>query len=268
MKVIRHPITGQPFRMGRTRPAMRPQLRFARYLDVVDLPASPVAVDYASKATTILSQILGNDQYGDCTVAGAFHVHGTILANAGEPPDPGLSAANATNLYLQLTGGKDIGLDEQTVLNHWQKDGLLPGGTRKIAGWMAVDATNKAHCQLAAWLFENLYFGVELPDAWINPMPSASGFLWDVAGAPDPGNGHCFVAPGYDAAGPKCATWGMVGNVSWEAVAKYAVDSASGELYTVISADGIAKATARCPAGVDWAGLVADFAALGGTATA
>ncbi len=43
----------------------------------------------------------------------------------------------------------------------------------KIAGWMAVNAADPHEYRTALWLFENLYFGIELPDAWINPMPSS-----------------------------------------------------------------------------------------------
>ena len=86
-----------------------------------------------------------------------------------------------------------------------------------IAGRRTVDATNIEECQTALWLFENLYFGLELPDAWINPMPSASGFVWDAAGAPDPDNGQCVVGVGYTAAGITIDTWGMTGLMTNEA---------------------------------------------------
>ena len=34
------------------------------------------------------------------------------------------------------------------------------------------------------------YFVVELPAAWINPGPNGNGFVWDVAGSPNPQDGH------------------------------------------------------------------------------
>ena len=71
------------------------------------------------------------------------------------------------------------------------------------------------------WLFENLYFGLELPDAWINPMPDAPGFVWDAAGPADPQNGHCVVGVGYTAQGITIDSWGMTGLLTDKAIAKY-----------------------------------------------
>ena len=116
----------------------------------------------------------------------------------------------------------------------------------------------------ALWLMENLYFGVELPDKWINPMPAASGFVWDVAGTADPSNGHCFVGVGYNEKGVQIDTWGMIGTITWAAVAEYASTVGSGELYTVLGPDGIAKASGKAPNGFDWSQLLADFDSMGG----
>ena len=115
---------------------------------------------------------------------------------------------------------------------------------------------------------ENVYFGVELPDEWISPMPSSSGFVWDLAGAPDQNNGHCFVGVGYTAQGVQIDTWGMIGTITWAAIAKYATTAGEGELYTVLGPDGIAKATKKAPNGFDWSQLVADFDSMGGNVRA
>jgi hypothetical protein len=106
-----------------------------------------------------------------------------------------------------------------------------------------------------------------LPDGWVSPMPSASGFVWDVAGPPNPENGHCVAGFGYSNEGITISTWGMTGCLTYKAVAKYATRSAHGALYTVISEDGIDKATDKAPNGFDWTQLVADFDSMGGSAT-
>ena len=65
---------------------------------------------------------------------------------------------------------------------------------QKLAAYCLVDGTNKTEVQQAMWLAESLYFGVGLPDAWVNPFPSAGGFTWqdgdpDLCGQPsDPEN--------------------------------------------------------------------------------
>ena len=114
-------------------------------------------------------------------------------------------------LYEEIGGyvpghpNTDDGCDEQTALNYWQHNGA-PSGTHKIAGWLAVNGSNPSEYRTALWLFENLYFGLELPDKWVSPMPTRPGFTWDAAGPPNPANGHCVVGVGYSNKGVKICT--------------------------------------------------------------
>jgi hypothetical protein len=243
------------------------------------MPAPPATCDYTKSAAAALSQIYDNDTLGDCVIAGMAHVVGVLTGNSGTKPFL-YSNAEIIGLYSAIGGyvpgdpATDQGCDEQTALNYWENNGALPPkttsptGAHKIAGWMTVDATNVEEVQTALWLFENLYFGIEVPDAWINPMPSASGFVWDVAGAPDPNNGHCVAGVGYTAAGVVIDTWGMTGLMTNAAVAKYPTQASGGELYTVVSMDGIGKANQKAPNGFDWSQLIADFDSMGGNVAA
>lgn len=256
---------GKQFKLGRNRPIARgPRLSLKNYLKRT-LPSPPPSIDYTEKAKASLNDIYLNDQLGDCVIAGIGHVAGVLTANAGSPLV--LTSAQIIALYSKIGGyvpgdpSTDQGCDEQTALNWWQQNGL-PG--HKITGWMAVNAADPVEVRIALWLFENLIFGVELPDAWVNPMPSASGFHWDVAGDPDPDNGHCFVSASYGASNVGIATWGMWGVLSNAAVAKYAGQAGGGELYTVISEDAIAKASQKAPNGFDWTQLLADFDSMKG----
>lgn len=279
IKTVRHPVSGHTFKLGRNRPVARcPRFALKNYL-TRSMPAPPAAIDYTKTAEAALTNIYENDKLGDCVIAGMAHVVGVLTGGAG--PKPFLySDKEIIGLYSAIGGyvpgdpNTDRGCDEQTALNYWENNGALPPkttsptGAHKIAGWMTVDSSNVEECRTALWLFENLYFGLELPDAWINPMPSASGFVWDVAGAPDPQNGHCVVGVGYTAAGITIDTWGMTGLMTNAAVAKYPTQAAGGELYTVVSVDGISKATDKAPAGFDWSQLVADFDSMGGDVSA
>ncbi len=279
IKTVRHPASGHTFKLGRNRPVARcPRFALKNYL-TRSMPAPPAAIDYAKDATAALSQIYDNDTLGDCVIAGMAHVVGVLTGNSGVKPFL-YSNAEIIGLYSAIGGyvpgqpSTDRGCDEQTALNYWENNGALPPkttsptGAHKIAGWMTVDSSNLEECQTALWLFENLYFGLELPDAWINPMPSASGFVWDVAGDPDPQNGHCVVGVGYTAAGITIDTWGMTGLMTNAAVAKYPTQASGGELYTVVSMDAISKANEKAPSGFDWSQLVADFDSMGGNVLA
>jgi hypothetical protein len=57
------------------------------------------------------------------------------------------------------------------------------------------------------------------------------------------------------------STWGMLGTMSWGAIAKYASQN-HGELYAALSMDSIIAATAKAPNGFDAEQLVYDVKLL------
>ena len=260
--------TGRALCLGRLWPAPPPAatLRLADYLMPRALPTPPASCDYSLDAASALAQLYLNDQLGDCVVAGMAHLVGVFTGNSGEAPVI-LSPADIIALYGAIGGyvpgdpSTDNGCDEATALSYWQSTGA-PAGANRIAGCIAVDATNAVEVRTAAWLLENLFLGIELPDQWIDPAPSASGFIWDIAGEPNPQNGHCVVGVGFDQSGIKVSTWGMTGMMTDAAVAAYASPQAGGALYAVLSPEIIARASQRAPNGLDWAQLQADFQAL------
>ncbi|MBV8650311.1 MAG: hypothetical protein JO255_02520, partial [Alphaproteobacteria bacterium] len=81
-------------------------------------------------------------------------------------------------------------------------------------------------------------------------------------GDPNPDQGHCVVAVDYDSAGIKILTWGMWGTLTWAAVAKYLTPAAQGEFHVVLTDEIVSKLTNKSPAGIDAAGLAADYAAM------
>lgn len=264
LKEIHAPHLGRTVKMGRTRPrALGMRLRLKNYLK---LPPTPPSIDYSPKAMPVLRNIYGNDQLGDCVIAGGYHIVGVETGNAGK-----LFTATGLQIitdYSKIGGynpkdpNTDQGCDEETALNYWQNHGFCDG--TKILGSLAIDATDQAEVQAAMYLFENLMFGIELPDAWVNPFPSGDGFTWDVAGEPDPQNGHCVIGYGYDPSGVKIDSWGLFGTITWPAVAQYAARGAGGQLFTMLTLDQLAKGASKAPNGIDWATLVADFNSLGG----
>ena len=255
------------FKMGRTRPAPYRKLHFASYAGP-SLPAPPAFVHRGKAALPCLSNVYANDSLGDCTAAGAGHIMGIWRGNAGNN-DPAPTADQVIQFYSQTTGyvpgnpATDQGGDEVTVLNSWKDKGFFADGSGKIAAWVNVDATNPVEVRQAIWLAEAVYFGVELPDAWVSPMPQTSGFIWDVAGDPVPQNGHCFIAGSYDAnsRGPILDSWGEFGIITWEAIAKYA-SGQSGELHAAFSLDCINRASQKTDSGFNFAQLIADCAAF------
>jgi hypothetical protein len=269
VKTIKHPNGTLSFRLGRRRPVARcPRFSLHNYL-MRGTPAPPASCDYTKPAAKALAQVYMNDTLGDCVIAGMAHVVGVLTAGASGTPflynnNQIVQLYSAIGGYVPGDASTDKGCDEQTALNYWENNGA-PAGSNKIAGWLSVNATDPAEYRTALWLFENLYFGLELPDKWINPMPAESGFTWDVAGASDPNNGHCVAAFAYNAHGVTIDTWGMTGTLTDKAIEKYASPNSNGEVYTVVSQDAISQASQKAPNGFDWSQLTADFDSMGGS---
>lgn len=259
------------FKLGRRRPPpFKRKMHMRSYMPLAAMPQPPVTCAYSTRALSSLRQVYENDTLGDCVVAGMAHLEGIFTGNAGQPVDL-FTRAQILNLYGAIGGyipgreDTDNGCDERTALAYWQQTGA-GSATNRISGWLSVDALNPAEVRMALYLFENLFFGVELPDKWVDPFPSKPGFVWDAGVGPaNPDNGHCFVGVGYDPIGVVISTWGMVGKITDAAIAQYASTAGSGELYTVLSPQIINKALAKAPNGLAWDDLERDFRSLGGT---
>lgn len=254
---------------GRKKPlVVTPRLSLKNYM-LKSIPAPPATCAYMAKAREAIHRMYMNDTLGCCVEAEIGHSIGVFTFNAND----GYIFNNnqIINMYSAMAGyvrgepSTDQGTDIGTALSVWQQSGAPPGAHR-IAGSLAIDASNPEEYRTAIWLFGNLMLGLDLPDAWVAPFPSGNGFTWDVAGAPDPSNGHCIGAYGYESAAGNVsiATWGMNGFMTDAALAEYCSVSNGGELYSVISKDSLKAAQQLAPNGFDWTQLVADFEALGG----
>jgi len=261
---------GATYRMGRRRPVARaPRLSLKNYLRAT-LPPAPQTCDYSKAAAPVLANIYGNDKLGDCVIAGGYHIVGVETGNAGDlftaTSQQIIADYSAIGGYNPADPSTDQGCDETTALDYWTQTGFADG--TKILGYLAVDPTNQAEVMSAMYLFENLFFGLELPDAYVNPMPEAAGFTWGVEGSPDPNNGHCIIGTGYSPQGVLVDTWGMIGTFTWAAITVYCTAKANGALYVILTPDQLTKGETTAPNGVDWTSLIADFQSIGGSAPA
>lgn len=243
------------------------KFRLNKYLNAGALPAPPASVNYGAAASVSLNNIYGNDVLGDCVIAAGAHVRGVTSGNAGSLVT--FTNSQITKMYSDVGGyipgnpNTDQGCDPVTANNYWMKVGF-PDGV-KLAGWLALDGRNKNELMLATYLFENLTFALNLPDAYTNPMPSRNGFVWDVAGSPDTRSGHMVMSYSYGPSGVTIDTWGLQGSFTWGAIAKYCIETAGGDVYVLLSPDMVNKAIGKAPNGLDWGALVSDFNSLGGS---
>jgi hypothetical protein len=269
-KEVFAPHVGRNVKLGRTRPDKRGmRLHFRDYLRraSLKLPAIPPTYDYSPLAMPALSQMYCNDQLGCCVVSAGYHVAGVETGNAGSiflASDAQIIADyGSIGGYNPADPSTDQGCDERTAFSFWTSNGFADG--TKLAGYAVVDGTDVNEVMAATYLFGgSLFFGMELPDAWVASMPNASGFTWDVAGAPDPNNGHAVMGMAYNASGVTISTWGMTGLLTYAAVAAYTTASAGGELYVLLTPDQLAKGASMAPNGVAWADLQADLTAISG----
>lgn len=255
-------------KLGRRRAIGRgPRLHLANYLR--DLPPIPTAVDYTGPANEVLRDVMGNDIMGDCVIAAGYHIVGTETGNAGDlfhaQAPQIIGDYSAIGGYVQGDPSTDNGCNEVDALNYWTSHGFANG--TKLLAWLSLNPQNKAELQAAQFLFENLLFGIELPDSWISPsFPMADGFTWDVAGVANPNNGHAVIGAGYDDKAITVVTWGLYGKLTYEAIATYCAPGSGGEIYVLLTPDQLQKGQTKAPNGVAWDELIADWNKLGGHA--
>jgi hypothetical protein len=259
-------VGDRTFKLGRVAKP-RPAPDFSRRGLLSTIPTPPVTIPLPGYDAQQLAQMFLNDTYGDCVIADAYHYLGGITSGAGKPfiaTDKQVTTdySNACG-YVPGNPFSDQGCDIPTVLDYYQSTGFADGS--KLLGSVDIDATNQLAVQQAIWITGGVCFGVGLPDAWLNPTPQQSGFVWDVAGSADQGNGHCFEGFGYNAQGVLIATWGMWGIVTWAAVAKYASSGQGGELHARVNTEMINPATGLAPNGLNMNQICTYFNAMGGS---
>jgi len=249
----------ETYKLGKHRPVHDDRtLRFSNYVTPA-LPAPPDSVAYYQKVPTW--PMYYNDQYGDCTCAAAGHMIQNWTANAAteiSPPDP-----TVLKFYEHFVGTPppaDAGCDMLSVLKYWRKAGL---GRHKVQAFTALKLQDQSQAQSAIDLLGGIYLGVELPDFAVQAGADWLTIPWAVPpggpvgnAAPNPQNGHCIPAVGYDAEQLWIVTWGSLKSMSWDFYNAYADES-----YTIVSNDFLG-ATGNSPGGFDLAALEQDLAQL------
>jgi hypothetical protein len=201
------------------------------------LPNPPARVNHSSG---VGFQMLGNDRYGDCTVAGAANLE-RAWSRGKDAPD----ATAVVDAYMRLSGGQDTGLYSLDVLAAWRK-GQLVG--RPILAFAKVDLQPKS-VHIANWLFGGVYVG------WALPSTVEGAAAWkDVSGVPGSWGGHLAPVVDSDGTGGRVASWGDTIRFSWDFFKRYA-----DEAYAVISPDWLDRHHGKSPQGFSLEELQADL---------
>ena len=184
----------------------------------------------------------GNDQLGDCTIAGIAHAETVFRALVGKEKVP--SRSQVVKLYWHLTGGVDSGLNELDVLNFWRQNRF--SGDELVA-YATLDPKNHVHVQQALYLFGGVYLGFQVQEACLDDFNA--GRPWTPG--PLTKEGHAVFATAYDAHGVTVLTWGSTQKGTWEWW-----DECVDEAYALLPPEAYNKEYA----GLDIAALRADLA--------
>lgn len=168
----------------------------------VDVPSAPYPMD-------------GNDQYGDCTIAGVAHQIAAWNAEVHET-DPVPSSSQVVETYFSLTGGPDSGLNEENVLQTWRTKGLFGN---KIDAYVPVNPKDITELHQTVAFYGGCYLGVVVPQSAQEQFQDDQP--WTVVPGSQVLGGHCIAALGYTTNGLLCATWGGIAEVTYPWLAAY-----------------------------------------------
>lgn len=206
-------------------------LQLKKFLVLKNLPPLPASYDVDSEFTNFSdSNMFGNDQYGDCVMAGRAHM--TLrFEDFEQKTEISITDKDVENEYFKETGGQDSGLVMLDSLNEWRKTGWATAGhTYTIYAYAQINVSNHKELQYSVSLLRGAYTGFDVPQSAMDQFNA--GKPWTVV-ASDGGiiGGHCVYIVGYNATGPVCVTWGQKQQMTWAFWDKYFT-----EAYAVIDA--------------------------------
>jgi hypothetical protein len=214
---------------------------------VEKLPTPP---NFISVPAVTNWEMFGNDQYGDCTLAGAAHLDMAWNVEVKER-DLIPSEREVVKEYFSMTGGQDTGLNEGQVLTHWHRKGLF---SYRIAAFAPVPHNNIEAIKQAIAFYGGCYFGVQLPESAQQQFVPGGVSTWSVVpGSPIEG-GHAISGVGYNTQGIQVVTWGQIVTCTYDWLAQY-LD----EAYAILPKQFVQAG--KGPA-LDLASLQADLAKL------
>jgi hypothetical protein len=245
MKAIPKPRPGGIVRFGKQKARRdKRNLMFATLLKAP--PVLPAEYDFDVVHHGIPTPMFGNDQYGDCVMAG--RAHQTLRFEKAEQNKLiAITDNDVLHEYFSESGGTDSGLVVLDSLKEWRTTGWIAAKKRyTIKAFAQIDQGKRSEVKRAVFMDIGVGLGFTLPDAALTQF--YAGKPWAVVsgqpGQPNPKNGHYVYVPGYTKSGPVCVTWGRKQQMSWAFLAKYC-----DEAYAIIDAIDTAKKKRALDAG-------------------
>jgi hypothetical protein len=168
--------------------------------------------------------MLGNDQYGDCVIAGADH-ETMIWTDEGMGKSAYFNIPNTLLDYQIICGEGDNGCNVRDVLKYRQKTGITDGSQKKhkIGAYLSIDDHDEI--KMAIYLFSVVGVGIAFPDTAMDEFDRGEPWSTTITSFKDCNGGHYVPLVGYDANYLYCITWGRMQKMTWKFFDKY-VDEA------------------------------------------
>ncbi len=198
--------------------------RTLKFASLIETPATlPATFAGNSLVHNIWNEMDGNDQNGDCVIAGrAKMTRNFKYAETGKIPN--ITTKQILAEYYKETGGPDSGLVILDSLKQWQSNGWKAGaGTLKIKAFAALNRRSPDDFRQAIYAKLGCYIGVELPAVAQRELNAGRGWSTTTGPGSQPGSwgGHAVFVIAYDKTGATCCTWGQLQHMTWAWLAKY-----------------------------------------------
>lgn len=157
----------------------------------------------------------GNDNYGDCGVAGVNHGFMADAVAAFQTKETFPTDDEIVDYYLTYTGGEDNGVVLSDFLSYVKQKGFLNSHT--IKAYAPVHYQDITTLHFAIWAYCFAYTGIEVTD--LMQEAYQEGQPWTLESFQDGQveGGHCVPLVGYDSKYLYCVTWGKIQPIEYSA---------------------------------------------------
>jgi hypothetical protein len=206
-----------PFQLGKTRARGTAKLQLSDYLTPRLLP--PIPDNFGHELLVGDYGVLGNDERGDCAIAGPYHA--LQLWNAEGANNFDVSTATVLRTYGDVTGFRedagppgdnptDKGTNVEAMAEYWQKLGFKDddGTVHKIDAYVALEPGNLEQLWAAAYFFDGMGVGIQFPQEWMEAFQE--GQEWDAITAPNVIGGHYVTGVARRNGNLVVVTWGKL----------------------------------------------------------
>lgn len=195
-------------------PARKDAVRF-KLTDYVDLSAFPkVPTSFGHEKLVTNWQMLGNDKWGDCVLAGAGHE--TMMWNREAGKTVGITESTVLSDYSAVTGfnpndsSSDQGTDMQVAASYRLKTGISDAfkGRHKVAAYLAITPGDVQEHLVAAYLFGAVGIGIQFPGYAMDLFNAGKRWIYRSKNTIE--GGHYIPLVARRNSNFYCVTWGQV----------------------------------------------------------